>query len=172
MIQMCLYLICLKISSSIFIYTGYEYMLLVVVGTQDFTMFRLEIQIPSSSCLKTQVLRGPASSHHVWRWMEFYPVAWALSPSVLSLRPFCSHVLGPKKPGTSGKLYRALWRTCGMFRASRWWFTSGPGLQKWKGCIEAWESPLGNLMFFLFFVGSMGKCNVYLHLLVNNQQKM
>lgn len=171
---MCLYLICIKISSSTFIYTGYEYMPIVVVVV-------VSPWNPNSVIFvfKNKVLRGPASSHHVWRWMEFYPVAWALSPSVLSLRPFCSHVLGPKKPGTSGKLYRALWRTCGMFRASRWCFTSGRGLQKWKGCIEAWfwealgfydeENHLLETWWFLLDPW----VSVYLPTFtVNNQQKM
>ena len=106
--------------------------------TQDFTMFRLEIQIPSSSCLKQSVARPQlrrTMSGVAWSFTQLHGPshhrysAWDL---------FAAMFGAEKTLPTSGKLYRALWRTCGMFRASRWWFTSGPGLQKWKGCIEAW----------------------------------
>ena len=75
--------------------------------------------------------------------LEFCPMASLENTWISSSVLYSKQVLfGPGTCGhvwalIAGKLYRALWRTCGMFRTSRWWFTSGTSLPERKGCIEA-----------------------------------
>lgn len=108
--------------------------------------------------VKKKVLRGPSFVAPCLALNGvFYPVAWAQTLQQHTLEKHMDLTIGTQLETflqpclgicfaamfgagafASGKLYRALWRTCGMFRASRRWFPSGPGLQKWKGCIEAW----------------------------------
>ncbi len=75
---------------------------------------------PMASLENTWISSSLLSLGHFWTWDLFCNV-WAL---------------------IVGKLYRALWRTCGMFSTSKRCFTSGTSLSERKGCIEAWWSSL------------------------------